>query len=975
MIQRIQKRAETNPTAESFANFGALLLFDNRPEQALAHLEEAARLSPNDAEIRNDLAVAQLTIALRGDPPSFVHAIASAHKALQLAPAFSEAQFNYALAWGALYPSRLALAAWNDFLAADSESGWASEARTRRARLQQPTAAETWARTRELLLGAALLGDAATVEPLVASFPQQARQELEETLLSKWGELALAGRQREAEETLGSITQIATVLRNRGDPLPLETVAAIRRASSSPDVLHTAALGHQAFGQGLAAYRNGEPGKAEPFFRLSEQRLRSIGSPFAGWAIYYQAVCHYQDNQYTETLRTLAPLLDKTEAGRHPNLAGKAEWLAGLTHVVQGNLTDSLLYYRRALGRFSRTGENENVAYLRGLLSENLRYLGATRQPWDELASALAMAPQVIASHRAQSLAEWAADTSVLLGEPAVALLFESEVVDHIVAPGDFTARAIALHRRAQFHLQAGNRKAASADLTAALAAANQIGDPGVRESLAGDLLATRGQIETGHDWSGAVQAFTHALDAQRATNHLQPLPDLLLKRSAAWMAQGKTEQADLDLRTAAQELERQRNGLSDAALRATFLDAARPIFDRGVEVAVSRGETRLAFERAERSRARTLLDRFSHPDNAPADTLPLSEIQRRLPSGVVLVAYTLFQDRWIAWTVRRDRFSQIERAAASASLAEQVRLLRDSLESGPTRRRSFERASTALYRELITPLESEIRDASLVVFIPDGALHRLPFGALLNPESGQFLLQRVAVAKSPSASVYIEALQKPWPAQPDWTSALILGDPDFNLERYPGLSPLPAARREAARIAAAYQHPLLRVGAAATKEVFLQEAGRNQTVFFAGHTTFNEKTPWKTGLLFATPSETGAGELLTAEEIEQIRFEKTRLVVLSACGTADGEIAPTEGPMSLARPFLAGGVPMVVGTLWDVEDKAAAELLSAFGERLRRGETPLGALRQAQLDAMNRADSSPSGWAAFELTGGALPS
>ena len=971
VIQRIQKRAETNQTAESIANFGALLLFDNRPEQALAQLEEAARLSPNDAEIWNDLAVAQLTIALRGDPPSFIRAIGSAHRALQLAPTFSEAKFNYALAWTALYPSRLALTAWDDFLAADPESGWASEARTRQLRLRQPTAAETWARTRELLLGAALHGDAAAVTPLVRSFPQQARQELEEKLLSKWGDLTVAGRKREADEVLGSMTQIAEALRSRGDPLPRETVAVIRRASS-PAALRTAALGHQAFGQGLAAYREDEPGKAEPFFRLSEQRLQSIGSPFARWAVYYQALCRYSDSHYAETLETLAPLLEST-ADRAPNLVGKAEWLAGLTHVVQGDLRDSLLYYRKALSRFQRTGEDENVAALHGLLSENLRWLGTTHEPWRDLAPALASAAQVVDPRRAQVLAEEAVDSCLRLGEPTVALLFENETVEHLIAPGDSVARALALQRRAQLHIRMDNRAAASADLAEALKTASRISDVGYRESISGDLLAALGQLEAGKDWSRAAQAFGAAVAGYRATGYFQALPELFLKRAGAFMAQGKEDLADLDIKAAAQELERQRNGLSDSALRTTFFDASRPIFDYGIELAADRGNWEDAFNRAEASKARTVLDLLTRPDGAASESLALHQIQKQLPAGVALVTFRVLPDRWIAWVVRRDGFGHVERATSEAVIEDQVRRLRDSVAS-PARSRSFEAASEALYRELIVPLEPEIADSSLLVFVPDRSLHRLPFGALRNPSSHRFLLESFAVAKSPSASVYIEALRKGWPLHPNRASALILGDPDFSAERYSLLSSLPAARREAVHIASGYENPIVRVGPAALKQVFLDEAGRQETVFFAGHTTVNEKIPWKAGLLFASHSADGADELLTAEEIEQIRFEKTRLVVLSACGTADGQIGASEGPMSLARPFLAGGVPLVIGTLWDVEDEAAAALLSTFSEHLRAGEPPLKALRQAQLEAMSRAGSSPSCWAAFELIGGASP-
>jgi CHAT domain-containing protein len=76
----------------------------------------------------------------------------------------------------------------------------------------------------------------------------------------------------------------------------------------------------------------------------------------------------------------------------------------------------------------------------------------------------------------------------------------------------------------------------------------------------------------------------------------------------------------------------------------------------------------------------------------------------------------------------------------------------------------------------------------------------------------------------------------------------------------------------------------------------------------------------------------------------------------------------------SLARPFLAAGVPAVVASLWNVGDRATAPLLVAFHRRLRDGRDPLSALRAAQLELLRGpapALRSPASWAAFEVFGG----
>ena len=78
---------------------------------------------------------------------------------------------------------------------------------------------------------------------------------------------------------------------------------------------------------------------------------------------------------------------------------------------------------------------------------------------------------------------------------------------------------------------------------------------------------------------------------------------------------------------------------------------------------------------------------------------------------------------------------------------------------------------------------------------------------------------------------------------------------------------------------------------------------------------------------------------------------------------------------MSLARPFMARGVPLVVSSLWPVESDATAELMVGF-HRYRKGSglPTAEALRLAQLDMLHgerQLYRSPYYWAAFNLTGG----
>ncbi|MGZ9190559.1 MAG: CHAT domain-containing protein, partial [Nitrospira sp.] len=63
-------------------------------------------------------------------------------------------------------------------------------------------------------------------------------------------------------------------------------------------------------------------------------------------------------------------------------------------------------------------------------------------------------------------------------------------------------------------------------------------------------------------------------------------------------------------------------------------------------------------------------------------------------------------------------------------------------------------------------------------------------------------------------------------------------------------------------------------------------------------------------------------------------------------------------------------GVPAVVGSLWRVDDRAAAAFFVEFHRRLRDGLSPAEALRQSQLAITSGSNKIPSLWAGFQLIG-----
>jgi CHAT domain-containing protein/tetratricopeptide (TPR) repeat protein len=119
--------------------------------------------------------------------------------------------------------------------------------------------------------------------------------------------------------------------------------------------------------------------------------------------------------------------------------------------------------------------------------------------------------------------------------------------------------------------------------------------------------------------------------------------------------------------------------------------------------------------------------------------------------------------------------------------------------------------------------------------------------------------------------------------------------------------------------------------------------------------------------------SDSGDG-LLTAEEVAATSVDAD-LVVLSACESGLGEVAPGEGVQGLQRGFRAAVADRVVFSLWQVPDEATRQLMEAFYAGLAEGKRPGAALREAQLSQLERNRSErgsgdASDWAAFVVGG-----
>ena len=143
--------------------------------------------------------------------------------------------------------------------------------------------------------------------------------------------------------------------------------------------------------------------------------------------------------------------------------------------------------------------------------------------------------------------------------------------------------------------------------------------------------------------------------------------------------------------------------------------------------------------------------------------------------------------------------------------------------------------------------------------------------------------------------------------------------------------------------------------------------------VHIATHGLLDTERPGLSALVFSMVDAQGRPQngFLRANDIYNLKLP-AELVVLSACQTGLGKDIKGEGLVGLTRGFMYAGAARVVVSLWNVNDKATAYLMTKFYEKmLKRGERPAAALRAAQVEMWKQRQwQSPYYWAAFTLQG-----
>jgi len=304
-------------------------------------------------------------------------------------------------------------------------------------------------------------------------------------------------------------------------------------------------------------------------------------------------------------------------------------------------------------------------------------------------------------------------------------------------------------------------------------------------------------------------------------------------------------------------------------------------------------------------------------------------------------------------------------------------------------------------YEHYWSRIGQNLADEVQKVYIsPDGVYNKINLNAMPIPQTGQYLIDQLAVATITSTRDLVEQQ----PVTNSQGQAVLMGNPDYmwdgvetpmtdhtnEIRDY--LDPLPGTEDEVRSIGQLMNFgdwsPKILTGPEA-RESTLKQIRNPRVLHIATHGFFsaevlqhsNTNPLLNSGLMLAGASNalyykrnqiSFADEedgILTAYEAMNLNLDHTELVVLSACETGLGTVKNGEGVYGLQRALKVAGAHNIILSLWKVDDRTTQKLLYYFYQGWLKHQDKYKAFKEAQIK-LREEFLYPYYWAAFIMVG-----
>jgi CHAT domain-containing protein/Tfp pilus assembly protein PilF len=370
-----------------------------------------------------------------------------------------------------------------------------------------------------------------------------------------------------------------------------------------------------------------------------------------------------------------------------------------------------------------------------------------------------------------------------------------------------------------------------------------------------------------------------------------------------------------------------------------------------------------------------------------PSDYIALKDLQKSLNDGSVLLEYFVGDEEVFVFGVSGSNFNYWKLGSANFVIA-QVDSFNSCVEKSlDVAIDDVENVSKQTYRLILKqPLEyfqqkESVKDLKIV---PDGAFGQVPFDALIVNDSvdeegtpGYFLKKfshcllfsnRLLLDNTSDVNYFRDK------------SCAIFGidyNSDAKLYGNSKFPPLPFVVDEVKDVASV-SNGTLYLNEKATLANLMEELYQSEVLHLAVHGVLNEKNPEASGFIFSKNNISDVrNNVLTVPEIYGLNINSD-LVYLSACFSGKGKLTAREGVISLSSAFTYAGAKSQVITLWEVSDRASAEVAVKFYDNLHKGFSKNEALRLAKLSYLKESPTAigslPFFWAGLVVVGNAEP-
>jgi CHAT domain-containing protein len=423
------------------------------------------------------------------------------------------------------------------------------------------------------------------------------------------------------------------------------------------------------------------------------------------------------------------------------------------------------------------------------------------------------------------------------------------------------------------------------------------------------------------------------------------------------------------------------------------------------VDILLRQNEPQAAFEYAERSKARELMDIMQAISPTRNGHQPVNRFQAQEASFLLsdddtaVLEYVVSEDKLYLFSLARTQDGSGVRVNAyvipvhKKDLETRVKAFRNSIER---RSSNFRLLASELYDLLLGKAQSELSGKTRLIIVPDSILWNVPFQAL-EASTGRYLIEEKSIAYAPSIAALRQthhrrdktltesrANASAQPVllaigNPSTTSAKTKsGRSDLCGER-DDLSLLPEAEVEVLEILKLYGADRTGsqsyTGVAATPELVKSEAGKYRVLHFATHAIMDDANAIDSYIVLAK-KRNNTYTRFSAREIMGLNL-RAELVVLSACETAGGQVGEGEGLIGLSWALAVTGVPTIVASQWKVNSCSTTDLMIHFHrlikDRVLKTEPvrAADALREASLSLLQQEKyRHPFFWAGFIVVG-----